>query len=232
MGTVNKIINIFASPREAFVSIDEKPTWLVPYIIVIIFVLFMLYMTMDIQASDRMSVMQARNMTDQQIQAAQSQMQGPLKYIGFVVAPLGLLVVNLIIAGLLLFASNLMIGGQEVGYKKILSLLMWSGLVGILGILITTFLAIQKGTMIGVSLDLSILLPSLPPGESKTFLYYLLARFDLFVFWQMILWIIGLSVIYKTTIQKAVAPVLTLWAIWVIVSVGFGSLVGKFIPGM
>ena len=142
MGTVNKIINIFASPREAFVSIDEKPTWLVPYIIVIIFVLFMLYMTMDIQASDRMSVMQARNMTDQQIQAAQSQMQGPLKYIGFVVAPLGLLVVNLIIAGLLLFASNLMIGGQEVGYKKILSLLMWSGLVGILGILITTFLAI------------------------------------------------------------------------------------------
>ena len=232
MSTINKIINIFASPKEAFESIDEKPTWLVPFIITIIFVFGMLYMTMEIQASDQLAVMQARDMSEQQIQAAQSQMKGPLRFIGFVMAPIGILIANSIIAALLLLASNLMIGGREVGFKKIFSLLMWSGLVGILGIIITTFLATQKGTMLGVSLDLSILLPTLAPGESKSFIYYLLARFDLFVFWQMILWIIGLSVMYKTTIQKAVMPVLTLWIVWVILAVSLGSVLGKFIPGI
>jgi len=98
--------------------------------------------------------------------------------------------------------------------------------------LLTTFLALQKGTLVGISLDLSALLPAVPPGESKTVLHRFLARFDPFVFWQMILWVIGLSVMYKTTIKKAVLPVLTLWALWVVIAVGLGSFIGKFVPGM
>jgi hypothetical protein len=232
MSLINKIINIFVSPREAFEAINEKPTWFVPFIIIIVFVLFMMFMTMDVQLNDQLKVLQSRDMTEQQMEAAQSGMQGPLRYIGFVAAPIGMLIVNLIIAGLLLLASNLMISGNEVTYKKIFSLIMWSGLVGIINVLITTFLAMQKGTMVGVSMDLSILLPTVPIGESKTWLHYLLARFDLFVFWQMILWVIGLSVMYKTTIKKAMTPVLTLWIIWVVIAVGLGSTLGKFIPGM
>lgn len=232
MSVINKIINIFASPREALESIDDKPTWLVPYIIITIFVLFMMFMTLDVQMSDQMAALEARDMTEQQIEAAKTQMQGPLRYSGIVIAPIAMLIVNVIIAALLLLAGNLMIGGQEVSFKKIFCLLMWTGLVGIVGVLITTFLAIQKGTMTGVSMDLSILLPVVPAGESKSFMHHLLTRFDLFVFWQMILWIIGLTVMYKSTIQKAVAPVLTLWIVWVIVAVGFGMLASKFIPGM
>lgn len=232
MSIMNKIINIFVSPREAFEAINEKPTWLVPFVILTVFVLFMMFMTIDVQLSDQMKVLQARDLSEQQMEAAQSQMQGPLRYIGFIAAPIGMLIINLIIAGILLLASNLMIGGDGVTYKKIFSLVMWSGLVGIISILLTTFLAIQKGTMAGVSMDLSTLLPAVPVGESKTWLHRLLARFDLFVFWQMILWIIGLSVMYKTTIKKALTPVLTIWLIWVIAAVGLGSFLGKFIPGM
>lgn len=232
MSTMNKIINIFVSPREAFEAINEKPTWLIPFIILTVFVLFMMFMTIDIQLSDQLKVLQARDMSEQQMEAAQSQMQGPLRYIGFIAAPIGMLIVNLIIAGILLLASNLMISGEGASYKKVFSLVMWSGLVGIISVLLTTFLAIQKGTMIGVSMDLTTLLPEVPVGESKTWLHYLLGRFDLFVFWQMILWVIGLSVMYKTTIKKALTPVLTIWIIWVVAAVALGSLLGKFIPGM
>jgi hypothetical protein len=232
MSVVNKIINIFASPREALESINEKPTWLVPYVIIVIFFLFMMYMTLDVQMNDQMAALEARDMTEQQMEAAKSQMQGPARYAGFVVGPIFMLGVNALFAACVLLAANLMIGGQEIGFKKIFSMLMWTGLVGIIGLLITTFLAVQKGTMAGVSMDLSILLPVVPAGESKSFMHHLLARFDLFVIWQLILWIIGLSVMYKTTVQKAVAPVLTLWIIWIVVAVGFSMLASKFIPGM
>ena len=232
MNIMNKIINIFVSPKEAFEAINEKPTWFVPFIIMTVFILFMMFMTMDAQLNDQLKALQSRDLTEQQMEAAQSGIQGPFRYIGLVAAPIGMIIVNLILAGIVLLASNLMISGESVSYKKIFSLLMWSGLVGIISVLITTFLAIQKGTMTGVSMDLSILLPAVPAGESKTWLYYLLARFDLFVFWQMILWVIGLSVMYKTTINKAMKPVITLWLIWVVAAVGLGSVAGKFIPGM
>ena len=237
MGEENQIFNIFTSPREVCESINERPTWLIPYIIIVYFFLHMMFMTLDIQMSDQMAGLEASDMTEQQIEGAKSLMQkGPMRYVGFVIMlvirPIFMLGVNALFAACVLLAANLMIGGQEVGFKKIFSLLMWTALVGVIGLFITTFLAILKGTMAGVSMDLSILLPVVPAGESKSLIHHLLARFDLFVFWQLILWIIGLSVMYKTTIQKAVAPVLTLWVIWVIVAVGFLTLAGKFIPGM
>jgi len=89
----------------------------------------------------------------------------------------------------------------------------------------------QKGTMLGVSTDLSVLLTNPPLGEPKSIMHRLLGRLDLFVFWQMILWVIGLTVVYKSTIQKALMPVLTLWIVWVIIAVSLGAVLGKFIPG-
>ncbi|MBN1407042.1 MAG: YIP1 family protein [Calditrichaceae bacterium] len=232
MSIMNKIINIFVSPREALEAIDEKPTWLVPFIIFLVFFLFMMFMTLDIQLSDQMEALKSRDLTEQQLEQAQAQINSPFRYAGFIVGPIFMLGLNALIAAFVLLAANLMIGNQEVGFKKIFSMVMWTGLVGILSLLLTTFLAVQKGTMAGVTMDLSILLPAVPIGESKTWLHHLLSRFDLFIIWQLILWVIGLSVMYKTTIQKAVAPILTLWIIWIVVAVGFSSLAAKFIPGM
>jgi len=110
MNWAGRAINIFVSPREAFESIDQRPTWLVPYIIITIFVLFMMFMTKDLQVSDQMEAMRARDMSAEQLDNVEAQMKGPLGYIGFVAAPIGMLVVNLLIAALLLVASNLMIG--------------------------------------------------------------------------------------------------------------------------
>lgn len=232
MSITNKIINIFVSPREAFESIDQKPTWLVPFIIIVIFMLFMMYMTLDVQLSDQTKVLETMDLPAEQIEAAQSQMNSPWRYLGFIFGPVGMLIVNVIIAALLLLAANLMIGDRDVSFKKIFSLIMWSGIIGVIQMLLTTFLALQKGTMIGISMDLSALLPTIPFGETKPIMHRLLARLDLFVIWQMILWVIGLSVMYKAEIKKAIAPVLTLWILWVIIAVGLGPVIGKFVPGM
>jgi len=232
MGAMGRVINIFTSPKEALVSIDQKPTWLVPYLIGLVFVVVMMVLTADIQSQDRLAIMQAQEAPEQQIQATEAQMGGPLKYIGIPFAAIGILVVWAIIAGLLLLASNLMMGGAEVNFKKVFSIIAWSSIVGVIGTSLITFLAMQKGTMLGVSTDLSVLLTNPPLGEEKSVIHRLLGRLDLFVFWQMILWVIGLSVAYKSTIQKAIMPVLTLWIVWVIIAVSLGAVLGKFIPGL
>jgi hypothetical protein len=91
-----------------------------------------------------------------------------------------------------------------------------------------TLLIVNKGTMHGVALDLSILLDTPAVGESKSILYRILSKFDIFVIWQIVLYIIGMSVAYKSSIQKAAVPILSLWGIWIIISVAFGGFFEQF----
>ena len=65
-------------------------------------------------------------------------------------------------------------------------------------------------------------------GEEKSTLYRILSKFDIFTIWTIILYIIGMAVSYKSTVQKAAVPILTLWGIWIIVSVAFGGFFEQF----
>lgn len=229
MGVLGKIVSIFVSPTETFKSLDQKPGWLAPYIIVIIFVTAMQFITLDIQVSDRIAVMQTKDIPPDRMEAAQTQMQGPLKYVGIIVTPIVLPVVWAVLAGILLLTANMMIGQVEgVNFKKIFSVVAWSSVVSVLGIILITYITLSKGTAYGVGTDLAPLIGTPPIGEPKSILYRLMSKLDIMTFWQLILWTFGLSVMYKVTAKKAAVPVITLWIIWVVVSVGLGGMFAKF----
>ncbi len=82
--------------------------------------------------------------------------------------------------------------------------------------------------MNGVALDLSAILATPEIGGSKTLLYRIFTKIDPFIIWEMILWVIGLSVMGKVDIKKAATPVATLWILWVIISIAIGSLLSSF----
>jgi len=94
-----------------------------------------------------------------------------------------------------------------------------------------TYLVISNGTSFGVTTSLAILLPTPQVGESKTLLYRLLSRFDIFTIWTLVLWIIGLAVVYKFSTKKSATMVLTLWAIYIVLVVALGSLLGGIFGG-
>lgn len=223
MSSMQKIVGIFTGPRQTFEAIDKNPTWFLPFIIGVVFFLIFQFLTMDIQTDYRLKMMEARGDIPQEtMEMARSQMEGPVKYIGFVAGPIVMLIMVVIIAALFYVAGNLMIGG-DTSFKHIFAVVNWAGLVGILSLIIMTLLILSKGTMHGVALDLSILLDTPAIGEEKSVLYRILSKFDIFVIWQIVLYIIGMSVAYKSTVQKAAVPILSLWAIWIIVSVAFGG---------
>ncbi len=230
MGVFGRIIGIFTSPRETFESIDRKPTWLVPFIINLVFVIVLQYLVMDIAIKDQIATMKARDLPAEQMQVIESRMQGPTKYIGMIAGPVVTLIAWAILAGILLFGGNTIIGG-ETKYKKVFSVVAWSSLVGLLGGILKTFLILSKGTTHGVVTSLAILLPTPPLGQKAPVFYRFLSRFDLFTIWTLILWIIGLAVIYRFTTKKSSTLVLSLWAIWIVISVALGSVLGRAFGG-
>lgn len=223
MSTMQKIVGIYTAPRRTFEAIDQNPTWFLPFIIGVVFFLIFQFLTVDLQMDYRMEMMEARgDIPQEQMDIAKAQMQGPVKYIGFVAGPIVWLIMILIIAALFYVAGNLMIGG-DTSFKKVFAIVAWTGLIGVISFIIMTLLILSKGTMHGVALDLSILLDTPAIGEDKSTLYRILSKFDVFVIWEIVLYIIGMSVTYKATVKKAAVPILSLWALWIIVSVAFGG---------
>ena len=228
MSTMQKIIGIYSAPRRTFEAIDQNPTWFLPFIIGVVFFLIFQFLTVDLQMDYRMEMMKARgDIPQEQMDVAKAQMQGPVKYIGFVAGPIVWLIMILIIAALFYVAGNLMIGG-DTSFKKVFAIVAWTGLIGVISFIIMTLLILSKGTMHGVALDLSILLDTPAIGEDKSTLYRILSKFDVFVIWEIVLYIIGMSVTYKATVKKAAVPILSLWALWIIVSVAFGGFFEQF----
>jgi hypothetical protein len=228
MSAVQKIIGIFTAPRKAFEAIDKNPTWFLPFIIGVIFFLVFQLLTMDIQTDYRIQHLEARDdIPAERMEMAKQQMQGGVKYIGLVAGPIVWLIMILIMAALFYVAGNMMIGGDTT-FKNIFAVVAWGQLIGSLSLIIMTFLILAKGSMHGVALDLSILMETPAIGEEKSTLYRILSKFDIFTIWTIVLYIIGMSVTYKTTTQKAAVPILSLWAIWIIVSVVFGSFFEQF----
>jgi hypothetical protein len=226
IGTVGRIVGIFTSPRETLESVDQKPNWIIPFFIGLICFLIFQFATMDLQMQYQMAQLETRDLPAEQVELAKNQMQGPMKYIGVIIGPIAMLVIWAIFAGAFLLAGNWLIGGQT-SFKKLFSMVAWVSLVGCVSLLLLTFLILSKGTVHGVAMDLSVLLTTPPIGEETSLLYKIFSKIDLFVIWQVVLWTIGMSVAYKSTTQKAAVPILSLWGLWIIVSITFSSLFGN-----
>ncbi len=227
IGPIGRIIGIFTSPRETFESINQKPTWLVPFLMSVILTIVMTFLLTDIGLQDRIDMLQARGVPQEQIDMQSQMQEGPLRYISGIFIPIGTLLVWVVISALFLFGGNTIMGG-ETKFKKVFCVVAWSSLIGVLGGIIKTPLILSKGTTRGVTTSLAILLPTPELGQSGSVLYRLLTRFDVFTIWTIALYCIGLAAIYQFTTKKAAILVLTLWAIYIIIAVAFGSLLGGF----
>jgi hypothetical protein len=225
MGLFEKIAGIFISPRETFEAIDRKPTWLVPFIITVVMVLGMTVLTRDIGMQDMIAKFQAREMPQEAIDKITSQSQGIGKYIQMVMIPVATLALWALFSAVLLFCGNTLLGGAAK-FKKIFSMMSWSSLVGCLSIVISTVIILTKGTTQGVTTSLAVLMPVPALADKPSLLYRLLGKIDLFTIWSLVLWIIGLSVIYKFSTKKTAGLVITLWAVWIVISIAFGSMFG------
>ena len=230
MGAVSRIVGIFTPPRETFESIDRKPTWLVPFIVLTLLAIILSILVIDIMGDYQMKALEARELPAAQMEAARARMEGPLRYVNLLFVPVMFLLVWLIISFVFWFSGNTILGG-DVKFKKVFSVIAWSGLVSDwqgIGSVLKTLLIKMKGTVQGVQTSLAIILPTPEIGKPTTVMYRLLSRFDIFMVWQLVLWIIAFSVIYRFSMKKSSILVLSVWVLWIIIAVGLGGFLSAF----
>ncbi len=230
MSVFGKIAGIFASPKETFEAIDVKPTWLIPYLIVVVAVILMQLPVMEIQQADQIAMMQAKGVPAEHIERAEQQMQGPMRFIGLAAIPIVTLIIWSVFSGIFLFTGNTLLGGKGK-FKNIFSVFAWTSLIGLVGGLIQTFLVISKGTRHGVTTSLAILMDTPEMGAQPSLLYKLLSKTDIFMIWVLVVWAIGFSVVFKFSQNKSSIMVFSLWAIWIVISIALSSVLGPMFGG-
>jgi hypothetical protein len=224
MGGASKVINIFFEPKRVFESLKIKPTWLVPFLIVMVLAIGSFYYTypfiMDqqvqkIQENERIPEAQKEVI----IERMKEQDHPPLWQLAL--PPVFGLIVLAVVAGILYFVFNVLMGGDST-YRSVLSVYSYSGLVQVVSTIVKFPLIMIKGN-VNVQTSLALLLSV----EAKdTFLYSVLSSFDIFNFWQVVLVSIGMGVMYRYTTKKAFITVVILWLIWIFGKAGFTTLLG------
>lgn len=224
MNVFQKIVGIFTSPAKTFASIDLKPTILVPLLLIIAVNLVFVFTAGDVIKTESLTrqeqAMQERGMDPDQIDDALARTE---KFMGITMpafSVVGPVVVLVVIAGVFLFVGNVILGGKTT-FKKVMSVATWSWLVVSLYSLVMLPIVLAKE-----SLQVSFSLATFMSEDARqSFLYNLLAKVDIFYIWWLVVFSIGLAVIYKMRIQKTATAVFITYAIYALVT---SSLAGLF----
>jgi hypothetical protein len=224
MGGLSKVVNIFFEPRKVFQSLKIKPTWLVPVIIVAVLGMGFFYYTFPYIMNEQVQNIRDNDRIPEEhkeriIERIREAEHPPLWQMA--IAPAGTLISLIIVAAVLFFVFNVLMGGDS-GFRRVFSVYCYSSLIAIPAIIVKFPLVMMKGN-INVQTSLGLLLS---PDAKGSFLYSVLSSFDVFTLWQVILVSMGLGVMYKFSTKKSFTTVAILWVIWIFAKSGLSGVFG------
>ena len=223
MSGFSRIWGMFFRPREVFTSLRDKPNWLLPFILVCLVSLVVVYVTYDARMSDvRNNILSNPNITEEQRVVIEERLTQQNPLLSVVFTPVGVTIYIFFFTLILHLVFNVILGGSG-SFKKILSTFTYSCLVGIPEFIIKTPLILAKGSIEKVQTSLALFLPV---DLSDKFYYNFLAGFDIFNLWQVLLISLGVSVIYNFTFKKSFTTVFILWLIAILVGTVLKTVFG------
>jgi hypothetical protein len=218
MGFWAKFVNIFVNPQKTFIELDQRPTWLVPLIIMVLLTLIITYITFPIIIQSQLEMLRSNpNISAEQLRAIEQQLGERIatqKYIGLAAQLIIIPVIFFLLAGIFYFVGSVILGGDST-YRRVLAVWTWSSLIGIVAAIVRVPLVFIKQN-VRFSISPALLLP----GDAvDSTLYTILSQFDFFLIWQLAVFAFGFGLIYKFSTTKAYVTVGVLWGIWIVIAV-------------
>jgi len=231
-GFLQNLIDVYFAPREAFTRIVRSPRTLVPLVVYVVLVLGFTgvwmqkmdpveFMKTQIEESGR-----ADRIPPEQREAVIEQQAKMMPIFAWVVAPVGIGVMLLAIAGTLLFVYRFFYAG-EVIFKQAFAIVTWVFLaVGLVTTPVTLAVMSLKGDwnispQDAVQANLGLLLEKSSAAKP---LWALLTSIDVFSLWMVFLLAVGFGVASRKTTSSAIWGVGMAWAIVVLVKVGWAAI--------
>lgn len=204
MEVFKRAANVFVSPDQCFLSIEEKKkNWLdyfIPILLLVVMAFISTNLTTDLVKDVQMDTIQKmQQLTDAQKQAAIERMDAPIantmKYVSIV---LMIPISALFTAAVFLMMGNFVGGGKQTFGKMFLAALMIQ-LITIPESIIKLVMMLQKESM-QVYLGLASFFSS---PDMASFGFQFAAQFEFFKIWRIILWIAAFKYLYKYDTKKA-----------------------------
>ncbi len=228
-----RIVGVLFSPKPTFASIVQRPTWIVPLLLVIVVSLLVVaifsqkvgwrnfMLRQDQQNSsvqkkmEQMTPEERDHMLDQQTKFA-----APITYAVLLIAtPIAAVIVAAVF--MLVFKLS---SGSHFPFVTSLGIVTYSWVPGIIGGLLgILILFIKDPSTVDLDHLVAANVGAFAPEDSAAWLVTLLTSLDIFVFWTMILMAFGYSATNpkKLSFGKALVTIAIVWAIYVAVKVGF-----------
>jgi disulfide bond formation protein DsbB len=227
MSFFQRLIGVYFEPRKTYDDISRKPSWLGIWIIASILAIGMNYVLttrVDHETLMRKSLAMnpmTKNLPEEQIQTIVAQPQGALsRYSQMIFAPVGVLLVYILIAAVFLLLFVLM--GANITFKKSLAATFWGmgppGIIGGTFAIIVMYLKdpldIEVNPVANVASNLGLLVAE----KEHPVLNSLLSSIDVFSFWTIFLLSLSFAALSgrSMTVKKSATGVLILWALWVV----------------
>src|SRR5437867_3187462 len=202
MNFIQRLAGIYFEPRKTFVDIHRRGSWVGLFVIVACLAVganYSLLARMDYETYMRKALQMSpfsRNMSEEQIQQILSRPPSPLqRFSGVILAPVGVMVVYLALAGIFLLIFVLL--GAAVTYKNSLAVTVWSMAPPaiILSALVIVFIWVKDADSLDLNATNNVASnPGIALSEKDyPVLHTLLSSIDLFSLWTICLLSIGFS---------------------------------------
>ena len=228
-----RIIGVLFNPGPTFEDIARKPDVLAPLVLIVIvaFVgigLTMSHMDWDAMIAQQQEQMKAKNPNMSQADLDRiARMTRSMSSVGIWFAP-GFIIVGTVIIAVVLWGAFRVFGGQG-NFMQAWSATLYAWMPRVIQSIIGTIVVMAKGKVDPT--QMATLVKSSPAFlvdmKDHPFLFALLASFDIFTIWSLILLIIGFAALSRLSRAKAAAIIISLWLIVTVVKSGFAGLMGR-----
>ena len=228
-----RVINTFIAPSKTFTDIRHNTSWWVPWLLMSVFGLAMVFVVdkklgMETVTENQMRLNPKQMDKFEQLPPDQkaTQMKIAAKITGYISYgwPLMTILVAAVLAGVLMATFNFGFGA-EVKFGQAMAVTMYAFLPGIIRALIAMGV-VGMGAAEGFTFQNPVAsnLGGLVDPSSSHFLYSVLSSIDIFNIWTLILTGIGYSCITKVKRGTCMGVVFGWWAAVTLVGAGIGAL--------
>lgn len=227
-----RVVSVLFNPAQTFAAIRERPTWLVPFVLLIAVSLtgaFLVSQKVDwVEVAEETLAAQNRPMSESEREQAIDAMEKFMP-VSTLIGPLMAWPVFTLLTALVCLVGINALGGQ-LSYKQSFSTVVHSTMPQLLAGLLTipvvlgrpsfTFFELQGGSFLKSNLG------AFATEETPGALRALMGSIDLFTLWGVVLLSLGLAIVGRLSKGASAAVAIGVWVLWTLILVGLASLQG------
>ncbi len=223
MNFLKRLVWIFTSPNRVFDEIRENRVgWVQPWLLVSVIYALITWIAMPIQRA----VLEVHpTMTTEQIDQ-QVEFMERFGFIWIVMAPVGVLLITLVTAGLSYIAVT--IASRAATFKQYLSLSFFCGIVSTMGQLVSSIIIRARGiNNIAGPEDAQMALSLRALAPDNAVVRGLFGAVEFFAIWSLVLVVMGVMRIFGMSRASAIVVAVVLWILYAAVVIS-----SEFFSGM